>query len=542
MLDALSRLLEHIHLAPHERQVKEYLETATRESIQRDLQRVLKPLNHPSSSASFHPSCIKDADQKSQWTRKSLEKHITSSHPDSALSCDSIDLLWRCLHYYAYHPFPQEATGEAIDPDAFNRAVALLAHGGTCLLGTQDVGGYHWRNHDDTQYICRANIARMLRSIGRPETVSLPPAEHQKDTPSVLSDVVDVLATTQPYSINQAPSPERLDITARELLTEEPATPTRWRVSRRDVSLLIALLLHLRVSPTRKWDRTRYFGCFAPSDRADEHLATCLIQGIMPEDRDYDADGLAGIPFDTLPNLLPYFHQLWTVLFQPPWPSPQEEAFIPDATEHRIPARILTALSLFLPIPHLLPTDPGSTFGMKPISFQEIEMPSTSPTCSEMAQAVQGDDTPRIILATNENHTQAIGAFMPASLQRDAGDGTTRECTVGKTHLFFYLGQDFRVLQCKNQPRHLSKTRIWMDDEAKGEASSMRAYCVGDGIKRTGAARLHFDPARTTASLLGVEGPNMEGYENVKSCQETVPENWEVVINPSRVYVFSLVL
>ncbi|PYI36692.1 hypothetical protein BP00DRAFT_421073 [Aspergillus indologenus CBS 114.80] len=171
-------------------------------------------------------------------------------------------------------------------------------------------------------------------------------------------------------------------------------------------------------------------------------------------------------------------------------------------------------------------------------------MPSTSPTFSEMAQAVQGDDTPRIILATNEKHTQAIGAFMPAPLQRDAGDGTTRECTVGKTHLLFHLGEEFRVLQCKNQPRHLSKTRIWMDDEAKDEAedeaSSTGAYCVGDGIKRTGAARLHFHPARTTASLLGVEGPNMGGYENVKSGEKTVPENWAVVISPSRIFVFAI--
>ncbi|PYH78229.1 hypothetical protein BO82DRAFT_422031 [Aspergillus uvarum CBS 121591] len=302
MLDALSRLLEHIHLAPHERQVKEYLETATKGSIQKDLQKVLKPLNHPSSSATYHPACIEDADHQrrthphpfttappilrtADWTKQSLEAHISSCHPSSALSDEVIDLLWRCFHYYASHPFPKEATGEVIDSDAFDRAVALLAHGGTSLLGTQDDGGYYWRNHDDTQYIRRANLARMLRSIGHPETVSLPPAEHQKDTPSVLSDVVDVLATTQPYSINQAPSLERLGTTARELLTEEPATPTRWR---------------LRVSPTRKWDRTRYFGCFAPSDPADEHLDTCLIHGMMQEDRDSDADELAGIVLDTL--------------------------------------------------------------------------------------------------------------------------------------------------------------------------------------------------------------------------------------------------
>lgn len=57
---------------------------------------------------------------------------------------------------------------------------------------------------------------------------------------------MDVLATTQPYSISMAPSPTQLELAARKLLAES-STGTQILTSRKDLSLLLSLLLRLRL-------------------------------------------------------------------------------------------------------------------------------------------------------------------------------------------------------------------------------------------------------------------------------------------------------
>lgn len=59
-----------------------------------------------------------------------------------------VQLLWTCFHFYAYHPFPRDATNGQVDSAAFQRAVALLAVQGTDLLGTQEEGIYFWCNDE----------------------------------------------------------------------------------------------------------------------------------------------------------------------------------------------------------------------------------------------------------------------------------------------------------------------------------------------------------------------------------------------------------
>ena len=69
-------------------------------------------------------------------------------HPDVAMSEPAVQLLWRCFHFYAYHPFQREGTDGKLDSAAFQRAIALLVVQGTEFLGTQDGGDYFWRNDD----------------------------------------------------------------------------------------------------------------------------------------------------------------------------------------------------------------------------------------------------------------------------------------------------------------------------------------------------------------------------------------------------------
>ncbi|RAL09117.1 uncharacterized protein BO97DRAFT_427790 [Aspergillus homomorphus CBS 101889] len=86
------------------------------------------------------------------WTIGSLRKHIERSHPGASFSDNSTQLLWQCFDFYAQHPFPsnpsEEKTEEKIDADAFQRALSLLAHQGTKLLGTQEEDDYFWRIDD----------------------------------------------------------------------------------------------------------------------------------------------------------------------------------------------------------------------------------------------------------------------------------------------------------------------------------------------------------------------------------------------------------
>ncbi|RAL17646.1 uncharacterized protein BO97DRAFT_11530 [Aspergillus homomorphus CBS 101889] len=478
----------------------------------------------------------------------SLVAHIARNHPDFSFSSEGIDLLWRCLYYYAYHPFPRnETTEERIDCNAFNRTLALLVHDGTKLLGTQDNGAYLWRSHEDPKFIPQANFARVLRSIGRPDTSS-PTSPGRHDSPSVLSDVMDVLATTQPCSISQAPSVDQLDTTARKLLSQEPPTPTRYRVSRQEVLLLATLVLRLRTSKA-KWDQTRQFGSLAPFEPADEVLATGILQRIMPEDKEHDADELASTLFEHLPHLLLHFHQLWAVLFQPSRPNTNNVS-VADATENSIPARVLSALSLFLPMGSSTTTTPRSSSNPRRVRFEKIDLPADSaPTYTDLVNALQTGDNPHIILATNADRSQVIGALIPSPLWSTGADGRKRDCKVGNTHLLFQLGEEFRVLRWMNKPHTLLKTLIGMNGEEQSDAQKepwTGPFYVGD-MSKSSAARLEFDPEEKVVSLRGSTGiadgsSDAAGYRDVLGSPKgpAARRDWEVVINASRVYVYSV--
>ena len=87
---------------------------------------------------------------------------------------------------------------------------------------------------------------------------------------------MDVLAMTQPYTIQSAPSPDQLRLAAQKLLGEG-AFRKRHRIARKDLSTLLSLLLRLRLREA-KWGSRFHFGSIERSDPGDEELDGTLVR------------------------------------------------------------------------------------------------------------------------------------------------------------------------------------------------------------------------------------------------------------------------
>jgi len=206
------------------------------------------------------------------WTEDSFGKYLKATHPEVVLSRTQLHLLWRSFHFFAYHPFPNDDADGKIDPNAFQRAVALLALRGTELLGSQEDGDYFWR--DDAAFFHEANIKRIFRSIG----TSQGPDKPGHDSATVLDDVMDVLATIQPFSIHLAPAPHQLESAASKLIGEN-STPLQFRVTREDLCTLLTLMLRLRLHEAT-WGLCFHFGSFSKPDPGDEQLANAIARAL----------------------------------------------------------------------------------------------------------------------------------------------------------------------------------------------------------------------------------------------------------------------
>lgn len=219
------------------------------------------------------------SDQDLDWNANCLKRHIETAHPEFATSETIINVLWRVFRFYAYHPFPRSATDGRVDSAAFQRAVTLLAIQGTDILGTQDGGDCLWR--EDDAFFCRADFARIFRSIGLPKSITRPSTEMDHSQNCSLNDVMDVLATTQPHTVSLAPSPDQLESAARKLVGQN-LTRRRYEVAHQDVSTLLSLLLRLRLHQAR-WALGFRFGEIDPAYSGDPELADVLVDALDVE-------------------------------------------------------------------------------------------------------------------------------------------------------------------------------------------------------------------------------------------------------------------
>ena len=178
---------------------------------------------------------------------------------------------------------------------------------GTDLLGMQDGGEYPWR--DDVTYFHRTNFERVFRSIGLPENAGKRPDPldyDADDTASIVEAVMDVLAMTQPYSIQLAPSPDQLRFAARKLLGED-AFQKRYRTARRDFSTLLSLLLRLRLRETKgryEWGSRFHSGTIEIRDPGDDEMADILVRALGgSQDEDILTSGQTTMAMDLLVSL-----------------------------------------------------------------------------------------------------------------------------------------------------------------------------------------------------------------------------------------------
>ncbi|PYI04097.1 hypothetical protein BO78DRAFT_431642 [Aspergillus sclerotiicarbonarius CBS 121057] len=527
MLRALSDILNRAALAPQEQKVADYLRHATPDSVLKDLQTAVGPnirrIND--SQITFEASCVKDeADRQQYWTKDSLRKHIQIAHLNVSFPDEAINLLWRSFHFYAHHPFPHYITDDSkIDVDGFQRAVALLAHDATDLLGTQEDGDYYWR-FDET-FFRKASFSRMLRSIG-----------HLGETgqeEAVVDDVMDVLAITQPQSMKSMPCPDTLRPAARKLL-DSGKTPMGCRVTRRDLFALLLLVLRMRLIG-EKWGHGDHYGTIGEVYPEDEQLAEVLVNGVVGDEDDLGVDDLLRIQ-DVLPNLPLRFHQLWKVLFQP-----RPNIAIQETTGSTLPPRILSAISLFIPHPlrpaHSRPASQDTRIALQQ-SEQTIDM-----TASSLIRGLQQNPRPKVILVTENGESVSpatvAGAFIPGLLYSKGEDHPQ----TGTSHFMFQLLPEFRLLRWTN-PRTTLVDLIKGDvDEGNLSLQAMEAGACGTNPYRIGdpqckSAGIQIDPATESvifSRTAGVGNTNNMGYQEM--CVGHKAE-WEVVIESGKLDVY----
>ncbi|ODM14952.1 hypothetical protein SI65_09704 [Aspergillus cristatus] len=169
-----------------------------------------------------------------------------------------------------------------------------------------------------------ASFDRMVRSIYCPY--------HGYSSPSlsVVTDVMDVLAMTEPQDMKFAPSTRQLEPAAKRLLTKGAPRRCRWRTATKDLSMFLSILLRMKLDKA-KWGLGFHFGGFDEANPEDKNLASIMIEGTgLPVDFHPSI-------MDLLPNLPLRFHQLWAVLFQSAKTTNEQVPKITEAASEEIP-------------------------------------------------------------------------------------------------------------------------------------------------------------------------------------------------------------
>ncbi|OJJ35056.1 hypothetical protein ASPWEDRAFT_489922 [Aspergillus wentii DTO 134E9] len=249
----------------HKKKLKRYHEEATIESILDDLTKILKPKSNQLDSLQTRFSIDGAQDTERYWDEACFARYLKNQHgiliPEPA-----IPILWRCLHFYAYHPF-QHTAPDRLDYKAFQRAIALLAVQGTDLLGTDEYGDAYW--HNNREYAEKADFKRIFRSI------SVPVEEVKYESVDVLNDAMDVLAMVQPRMMPFLPSQSELEPVVRRVLGD--GISVRYDLQRKDLVVLVDLMLKLRLY-TPRWGDNFHYGTFERSDSGG--LADILVDAL----------------------------------------------------------------------------------------------------------------------------------------------------------------------------------------------------------------------------------------------------------------------
>ncbi|RHZ45586.1 putative C6 transcription factor [Aspergillus thermomutatus] len=508
------------NFGPHERRVKKYLEEATRGLFPRpripcltELESILEDLRNALRSrwagakdvwSIFASHSFRDG-YEAYWDVESFRQFLASRHPGIA-SHETTYLLWRCLHFYAHHPFPHSSRGSRIDEKGFQRAIALLAFRGTGLLGTQERGDYYWR--DDEAAFQQADFRRIVRSLS--ELSIYYPAEHE----STVTDVMDVLATTLPHSTALAPSPDQLRDAALRIL---PQPSTGYRLFRDGFSLFVRLLLQLRL-----WDVQ---GSCLPSgifsDESDcQKLAESITEAISNEDQTIDP----GIVTDVLPGVRERFYHFWGVIFQP---QSLRDKIVPP--EECLPNRTLAAVSLLLSV-----ATRDASWPRQLLQTQDLGM-------DNLLEQIRGGRNPHIVLFTNETCTAVLGAYIPNPSSRDTESQCTSNSPLDDSgHFLFQLSPRFCLLRSIKSNSSLEEL-FRADSVSSLESTTMdekpsRPYTVGH-IGAGRGTRLRVDPQSLTVTMVvDLDESSEERAIYTDVCRRQNGQ-WELTVHPAQLHI-----
>lgn len=512
-----------------------------------------------------------NAHKASDWKEESLRRYIRSAHSEAAISDAATQLLWRSFHFYAYHPFPQDPAEGELDFGAFKRAVLLTLVQCDDLLGTRELQ-YFWRK--DALFFRKAGVARLFRSIGIPKATTQP-IEQQSHIGSIVSDAIDVLVMVVPHFVHACPSPEQLEAVARRLFAEGPVVARR-EVKRKEVSILISLLLRLRVKKETWGSGGSYFnmGDIVEASSADAELTETLVNSLAGDESKQpiaseqllkaielmvSLPSLSGPGRGTFtdvqkPNLQLRFYQLWAVLFQPLVATGDETS----SQAHKIPpTNTIGAVLLFAPQLmtehryHQVTAQQDKRIERIAVEKAQVYPDSQDISIVRLVQAISRPSSGCIVLFTGDtaaivSAAAVVGAYFPGPLHIASTKEEEEKCQTGTTtsHLLFQLQPTFRVLRWTKPGVSLMDLIKAEDDTVSLAEIAMREdseilnlpYRIGELRGQGGGLRI--DPGEKTATLASGDG---QWYKDVSGKgDDGLGKNWEVTVKNSRMDVFTI--
>lgn len=173
---------------------------------------------------------------------------MTNRFPGSDLSA-SIPILWRCLRFHAFFPFPQKL--RRLDYDAFQRAIGFLAAEGNLRLGENANGiTMNAERYPDDSARASKNLWLLFRSLaGHSAEVDEPKVvgTNLAGLSNTEDDLMEVLALTQPDNLCIMPAPiEELRPHARRILGSSTLCAYS-SIPREDFLSLLKLILSVQL-------------------------------------------------------------------------------------------------------------------------------------------------------------------------------------------------------------------------------------------------------------------------------------------------------
>ena len=170
-------------------------------------------------------------------------------------------ILWRCLCFHAFFPFPQKP--QRLDFNAFQRAIGFLAAEGNLRLGDNADGiTMNADRYPDDSARASKHLWMLFRSLAGPSAEASEPKVVETNLAGLSNteeDLMEVLALTQPDNACIMPAPiEELRPHARRILG--PSTSYAYSsIPRGDFLSLLKLILSVQLDKPEWGNHEPYY-------------------------------------------------------------------------------------------------------------------------------------------------------------------------------------------------------------------------------------------------------------------------------------------